>query len=160
MPKTTIAVLAGVAVAASAAAAFAASGTLSLGPATKSEQPTYQAYYDGHKDTYLVTDVSNKAQAASLHVNFAAAIGAAKGLPEQYFIQGKAAPGQLSVFGSEPGESDYNPLWDEIFVTWKAGAKPTLLVSDNQINALAKKGRLTMRDVHIVLNAPITHVGK
>jgi hypothetical protein len=67
---------------------------------------------------------------------------------------------QLSVFGSEPGEDDYNPLWEEFFVTWKAGAKPVLLVKDDQIKALAKKGKLTLRDAHVVLNAPIVKVGK
>jgi hypothetical protein len=155
-----IALVAGLAATAAATAATKAPGTLPLGPATRTAQPTYRAYYDGHKDTYIVTDVSNKAQATALHVNFAAAIGHSKGLPPQYFVQGKAAAGQLSVFGSEPGESDYNPLWEELFVTWKAGAKPVLLVKDDQINALAKEGKLTVRDAHIVLNAPILAVGK
>ena len=107
-----------------------------------------------------MTDVSNKAQAKAMHMNFAPAIGRAKGLPPQYFVQGQAAPGQLSVFGSEPGESDYNPLWEEFFVTWKASAQPILLVKDDQITELAKHGKLTLRDAHIVLNAPITKVGK
>ena len=44
------------------------------------------------------------------------------------------------MLGSEPGEADYNPLWEEFFVTWKAGATPVVLTSDNQINALAKAG--------------------
>jgi hypothetical protein len=44
-------------------------------------------------------------------------------------------------------------------VTWKAGVTPVLLTSDNQINALAKTGKLTSQDAHIVLNAPITSVG-
>jgi hypothetical protein len=94
-----------------------------------------------------------------LHVNFAPAIRGAKAAPPQYFVTGKAAPGQLAVFGSEPGESDYNPLWDEIFVHWRAGVKPVLLTSDTQIDALAKKQMLTTTDPHIVLNAPITSVG-
>jgi hypothetical protein len=148
------------AIAATAAGAFASSGRLMLGPASRSEQTTYKAYYDGHKDTYLVTDVSNKAQAKAMHVNFASEIGHVKGLPPQYFVQGKAAAGQLSVFGSEPGESDYNPLWEELFVQWKVGSKPALLVKDDQITELAKQGKLTLRDAHIVLNAPITKVGK
>ena len=63
------------------------------------------------------------------------------------------------MFGSEPSESDYNPLWEEIFVTWKSGASPVLLVRDNQIDKLAKAGKLTETDAHIVLNAPITSVG-
>jgi hypothetical protein len=46
-----------------------------------------------------------------LHINYSAALGAVKGAPLQYFVPGPAASGQLAVFGSEPGESDYNPLW-------------------------------------------------
>jgi len=38
--------------------------------------------------------------------------------------------------------------------------KPKKLVRDDQIKALAAKGKLTLRDAHIVLNAPITKVGK
>jgi hypothetical protein len=88
-------------------------------------------------------------------INYSAELAAVKNAPAQYFIQGKAAPGQLAVFGSEPGESDYNPLWEELIVTWKAGVKPVLLVRDDQIKGLAKQHKLTMRDVHIVLNAPV-----
>lgn len=160
MAITRTVVLTATVLAATAAVASAGSGPLMLGPATQHAQPTFKAYYDGHKDAYLVTDVSSKAQATAMHINFSAAIGHAKGLPPQYFIRGKAATGQLSVFGSEPGESDYNPLWEEFFVTWKASSKPVLLVKDDQITALAKKGKLTLRDAHIVLNAPITKVGK
>jgi len=154
----TLLAIAAVAATATVAAA-ATSGNLQLGPASHAEQKTFRAYYDGHKDTYLVTDVSNKAQATAMHINFSAGLARAKGLPDQYFVMGKAAPGQLSVFGSEPGESSYNPLWEEMFVTWKAGATPVLLVKDDQIDSLAKQGKLTLRDAHIVLNAPITKVG-
>ena len=76
-----------------------------------------------------------------------------------YFVKGRAAAGQIAVFGSEPGESDYSPLWREIWVTWKANAKPVLLVRDDQINSLAKAGKLTMKMTNIVLNAPVTSVG-
>jgi hypothetical protein len=143
-----------------AAGAYAGGSLLPLGPATKTRQRTFHAYYDGHKDAYLVTDVSNKAQAHALHINYAAELKRVKGLPAQYFVQGSAASGQISVFGSEPGESDYNPLWEEFFVTWKSGVKPVLLVKDDQIKELASKGELTLRDAHIVLNAPIIKVGK
>jgi hypothetical protein len=142
------------------AAAVAAGGGLPLGPAHHSAQATFVGYYDGHKDTFLATDTSSKAQAKAMHINWSAEIGKAKGLPRQFFIMGHAAAGQLSVFGSEPGESDYNPLWDEVGVTWKAGATPVLLVRDDQIDGLAKKGMLTEKDLGAVLNAPITHVGK
>ena len=160
MSGIKLAATAGVAALAAATIASAATPSmLSLGPAVQAKTPTYLGYYDGHKDTYLVTDVSSKAQAKAMHVNFSAEIGKVKGAPAQYFIAGKAAPGQIAVFGSEPGESDYNPLWEEQIVTWKPGVKPVLLVRDDQINGLAKKGMLTVKDVHVVINAPITNVG-
>ena len=87
---------------------------LSLGPAVKTKTATYFGYYDGHKDAYLVTDVSSKAQAKAMHINYSAPLATIKAAPPQYFIQGKAAAGQIAVFGSEPGESDYNPLWEEL----------------------------------------------
>jgi hypothetical protein len=146
--------------AAAAAIASAAGGLPNIGPAKMAAQPVYRGYYDHHIDTYLITDVSNKAQAKALHVNYSAGLNAAKGLPDQYFVKGRAAAGQLTVFGSEPGEADYNPLWDEMWVTWKPGVKPVLLGQDDQIDALAKAGKVTVTDAHIVLNAPILQVGK
>jgi len=141
------------------AASASAAPPLMVGPAAHKQLAVYQGYYDGHKDGYVITDVSSKSQASALHVNFAPILKGAKAAPPQYFVTGRAAAGQLAVFGSEPGESDYNPLWDELFVTWKAGVTPVLLVKDDQISSLAKAGKLTIRDPHIVLNAPITSVG-
>lgn len=142
-----------------ATASAGGGGAVPLGPVTHASQAQYVGLYDGHKDWYLVTDTSSKAQATAMHINYSKAIGTVKGAPRQFFIEGKQAKGQVSVFGSEPGESDYNPLWEEIIVVWKASATPVLLKSDNQIDAAAKAGKLTERDAHIVLNAPITKVG-
>jgi hypothetical protein len=130
-----------------------------MGPATSIKRPAFLGYYDGHKDYYLNTDVSSKSDAAMMHINYAARLGTIKNLPEIYLVEGKAAPGQLAVFGSEPGEKDYSPLWSETILTWKAGATPIVLKSDNQINAVEKKGTLTERDGHVVLNCPIIKVG-
>jgi hypothetical protein len=147
--------------AATVAVAAAASGGLpNIGRPSMQGQPVYRGYYDHHIDTYLVTDVSSKSQAKALHVNYSAELKSAQGLPLQYFVRGRAAKGQLTVFGSQPGESDYNPLWQEMWVTWKKGVKPVLLGRDDQINALAKKGKLTLKEAHVVLNAPILEVGK
>jgi hypothetical protein len=144
-----------------AAIASAATGGLpNIGTPKMKTEPVYRGYYDKHIDTYLITDVSSKQQAKAMHVNYSAELKTAKGIPDQYFVRGRAAKGQLTVFGSEPGETDYNPLWEEIWVTWKKGVKPVLLGRDDQIKGLAKKGKLTMKDAHIVLNAPILKVGK
>jgi hypothetical protein len=143
-----------------AAAGYAAvtSGPV-MGPASKQARPVFHGYYDGHKDTYLNTDVSSKKDAAAMHINYSAKIGKVKGLPEIYLVDGRAAPGQLAVFGSEPGEPDYSPLWSETLLTWKAGATPVVIKSDTQVNAIEKTGNLTERDAHVVLNCPIIKVG-
>jgi hypothetical protein len=159
MPRRIL-IVTTVVLAVTAGAAFAGSRGLPLGPSSTVKTRAFKGYYDGHKDTFVVTDVSNKAQATALKVNYSAALSAVKGAPPQYFIRGRAAKGQLSVFGSEPGESDYNPLWEEFNVVWKAGETPVLLVKDDQIKALAKSKKLTLSDAHVVLNAPITKVSK
>jgi hypothetical protein len=147
-------------VAASTAAltAYGAGPPLMMGPAQTTAQPSFQGYYDGHKDTYLSTDVSSRAEAKAMHINYSATIGRVKGLPEIYLVQGRAASGQLAVFGSQPGEPDYSPLWTETILTWKSSSKPVLITSDNQINKLEKTSGLSERP-GVVLNCPIVKVG-
>jgi hypothetical protein len=158
---TLFAAAAFVAGATATAMAYTSGGVPSLGPASHMQVLVYKAYYDGHPDKYLTLDVSNKAQATALHINYAPRLGQVKGAPPQYFFQGAAAPGQVSVFGlTEPGKPNYTPLWEELFVTWKSGVTPTLMKKDDDINAAAKAGKLTVRDMHVVLNAPIISVGK
>jgi len=130
-----------------------------MGPVSQVTRPAFHGYYDGHKDTYLNTDVSSKTEAAAMHINYSARIGTMRGLPEIYLVEGRAAHGQLAVFGSEPGEKDYSPLWAETILTWKASATPVLITSDTQINKIEKTGQLTERDGHVVLNCPIIKVG-
>jgi hypothetical protein len=83
-----------------------------------------------------------------------------KSAPEMYLVQGKAAAGQVAVFGSEPGESGYSPIWKETILTWKASATPTLIKGDTQINKFEKKGKLGERATSIRLNCPIIKVGQ
>jgi len=139
--------------------ALAGGGSMGMGPSSSISRPAFHGYYDGHKVTYLSTDVSSKAQAAAMHINYAPNIGKVKGLPEIYLVVGRAAPGQLAVFTTQPGEPGYNPLWDETDLTWKAGVKPMLLKSDTQIDKLKKQGMLTEKDGGAVLNCPIVKVG-
>jgi hypothetical protein len=144
----------------SVVSAVAMSGPMMMGTTHKIVQPSFRGYYDGHLDTYLSTDISNKAEAAAMRINYSARIGVVKALPEIYLVQGRAARGQLAVFGSEPGESDYSPLWSETILTWKSGSTPVLITSDNQINKLEKTSGLTERPGNIVLNCPIIKVGR
>src|SRR5262245_63258124 len=119
--SVTALTLAALAVAAGAYASLTSSGP-KMGPTTTIKRAAFHGYYDGHKVTYLNTDVSNKADAKAMHINYSASIGTVKGLPEIYLVQGHAAAGQLAVFGSEPGEPTYSPLWSETILTWKTSA--------------------------------------
>ena len=139
-----------------------ADGTL-FGQGQPSQAPIKQflAYYDGHKDAYVATDVSDPAQSKQLQVNAAKALTGVPhaSAPRMFFVQGPAVAGQIAVMGSEPGESDYSPLWTEVLVHWKPGAHPVMLVRDDQIDALAKAGKLTETPTKIIINAPVTQVG-
>ena len=132
-----------------------------MGPSTRVQRPAFHGYYDGHKDTYLNTDVSDQAEAKAMHINYSAALKAVPltSTPAMYMVVGRSAPNQLAVFGSEPGESSYSPIWQEVFVHWKAGVAPVLLIKDDQIKELAKKGKLTLKMSDIRLNCPIIKVG-
>jgi hypothetical protein len=101
-----------------------------MGPVSKIKPPAFHGCYDGHKDTYLNTDVSNKTEAAAVHINYSARIGTLNGLPEIYLVEGRAARGQLAIFGSEPDEKDHSPLWAETIQAWKANATPVLITSE------------------------------
>ena len=109
MPRKLI--IAGLTVASVAAAAVAANAAppLAMGTPKTTGQPSFQGYYDGHLDTYLSTDISSKTEAKAMHINYSATIGKVKGLPEIYLVQGRAAAGQLAVFGSEPGKPTTHP---------------------------------------------------
>jgi len=138
------------------------SGGPRMGPTTTINRPAFHGFYDGHKDTYLNTDVSDKAEAKAMHINYAPGLKAVplKSAPEIYLVQGKAAAGQLAVFGSEPGETSYSPIWKETILTWKASATPALITSDTQIDKLEKEGKVAERATSLRLNCPIIKVGK
>jgi hypothetical protein len=165
MPHRTLSLsalsLAALAIAAGAYASLAGSGPR-MGPSSPISRPAFHGYYDGHKDTYLNTDVSDRAEARAMHINYAPVLKAVplETAPEMYLVQGKAAAGQLAVFASEPGETSYSPIWKETILTWKAGATPTLITSDTQVDKLEKKGKLRERATSIRLNCPIIKVGK
>ena len=156
--------LIGLALVAMTAAAYPQAKTagLRLGAPFKVNRTMFQGYYDGHKDTYLTTDVSDKAQAAAMQINYSPLLKSVPlaAAPEMYFVQGRAAAGQLAIFGSEPGEPTYSPIWTETILTWKPHAKLTLVKSDTQVDMLESKGSLSERETSIRINSPIVKVAK
>ena len=133
-----------------------------MGPAHMGTVREWAGFYDGHKVIYLNTDSSSRQQARMMGINFAPGLKHLNmaSMPEIYLVQGRAVANQLAIFGSEPGEKDYSPLWHETILTWKAGARPVLVTSDTQINAIEKKGQMTERSANVLLNCPIIRVMK
>jgi len=126
----------------------------SMGPMTTLALLT--GYYDNHAVLFLATDSSDKNDAMSHHINYSASLSMSLSSADQIYLvtNGKDA-GRGPVFSSEPGESDYTPLWQEVRVTWKDPSKAVALGQDTQITDLAKKGMLTLTKTGIVLNCPI-----
>ncbi len=126
----------------------------SMGPMTTLALLT--GYYDNHPVLFLATDSSDKNDAMSHHINYSASLAKSLSNADQIYLvtNGKDA-GRGPVFSSEPGESDYTPLWQEVQVTWKDPSKAVALGQDTQITDLAQKGLLTLTKTGIVLNCPI-----
>jgi DNA gyrase inhibitor GyrI len=146
--------------AASSPAAMSVLGAHSIPAQTDETLPGFPAYYDAHQDVVVVSDAFPKAAASMFRANFAPSLSAVPpaSQPAWYIVRGRAAPGQLAVLGSEPGESDYSPLWRTVFVKWHAGASPKVLTSDNMILGLAKKGQLTLTKTALVVNSTVISV--
>jgi hypothetical protein len=138
-------------------AAASALGANSLPGQTSQTLPAFRTYYDAHKDVVVVSDAFPKSAAATFHANYAPSLSTVQptSQPAWYIVRGRTAPGQLAVLGSEPGESDYSPLWQTVIVRWRPGASPKVLTSDNMILALAKKGELTVTKTSMVVNATV-----
>jgi hypothetical protein len=132
-------------------------GAHSLPDQTSETLPAFPTYYDAHKDMVVVSDAFPKSAAVTFHVNYAPSLSAVPAVsqPAWYIVRGRAASGQLAVLGSEPGESDYSPLWRTVIVKWRPGLTPKVLTSDNMILALAKRGELTTTKTSVVVNATV-----
>jgi len=118
------------------------------------------SYYDDHLDAFVATDTSSRAQANAMSINFSPSLASLKPrlFPDVYTVDGAAADGQLVVFGAEPGEDTYSPIWREVTVTWAQGVTPVLLTSDTQIDDLAGLGDLTVTRTKILVNEPVIAV--
>ena len=98
MPKKLALAAVAVVAATGAVAAYAAGGmNMGMGAKHSISIQDFRGYYDVHFVTYLSTDISNKAEAKAMHINYSASIGKVKGLPEIYLVQGRSAAGQLAV---------------------------------------------------------------
>src|SRR5712691_11515563 len=85
-----------------------ASARPSVGRGTVTPPTIEFSYYDSHVDAYIETDISTKQLATHLGINYSPVMAQehAKKYPAQFEVRGPAVAGQLTVFGSEPGEDN------------------------------------------------------
>lgn len=137
------------------------SGMGSMGPMSMAPQKVWTGYYDGHKVLYLSTDTSSKSEAMSDHINYAPGLKTTVSKASRiYLVMNGQFASRGPAFGSEPGEGDYTPLWQEVQVTWKDPSKAVFLGSDNDVLAKQKAGLVTLKMTGVVLNCPIIKVMK
>jgi hypothetical protein len=142
-------------------------GSVSVSMASARQQPMVRrgtvtppeiefSYYDSHIDAYVETDISNQKLAEQLGINYSPVMAEEKAheYPPQFEVRGSAADGQLTVFGSEPGEDTYTPFWDLVIVRWNPGVTPVLITVDDQVDKLEAHGKITVKRTPIITNAP------
>ncbi|MBV8604436.1 MAG: hypothetical protein JO224_07105 [Pelomonas sp.] len=136
-------------------------------PAARSETtlPLNRAWYDGQEVEYVTTDISNRAMAETLGVNYAPRLADALPGPGHVSIVERVYkfPGgeQRSVFQSAPvpggaanRDDSYSPLWRLVLVRWTQA--PHELRDEEAILAAAERGELRLEITDIVVNCPVT----
>jgi hypothetical protein len=80
------------------------------------------------------------------------------------FMNGIAGPNpfgfQKNVIDSVPGEPGYSPLWLHTFVKWNDPSKARELKSEEEIQAAAKSGDVTLEQSKLVINCPVLPTGR
>jgi hypothetical protein len=67
---------------------------------------------------------------------------------------------QHNVVDVVPGEKAYTPLWRLTTVTFKRGAKKVLIKSADQVRALKRAGKITVKRTNTIVNCPVLGFGQ
>lgn len=139
--------------------------------------PVIDAYHEGRKVWFIHTEVSdvNMAKRLTEMVGYATVHSPKLGKVSPQaagkiyvFKNGvrrkDAAPWgggpfhyQIDVLDSVPGDNGYTPLRNPHMVSWKEGASPRVLRSEEEILAAERAGELTIQQTEVIVNAPIVH---
>lgn len=149
-------------------------GACALGPAGKPalrvSLPLNPGWFDGQAVFYITTEVSDAGVArekGAIHTpRLADALppaGSGQRNPTDrvYAVMNFE---QAPVFASAPlpvgpdnREDAYTPLWQMVMVTWRAGATPRALRSQEEVLAAEEAQQLTLTVTRVVLNCAIVH---
>lgn len=141
------------------------------------QMPLEQGWFEGKTVFYITTDVSDAGVAKDKRANFAprlvhallpeAADKAARPRPSSVdkvyaftnFSQGSVFASAPKPMGYQNTESAYTPLWLMMTVTWKTGATPRALTSEEAVLDATEKGLVVLASTGVIVNCPIVHRG-
>jgi hypothetical protein len=133
--------------------------------------PVSRAWVDGRVVEYISTDVSDLSMARMMGANHAPrladALRAAPGASVLERVYKFAGQEQISIFqsaplpiGAENGDRTYSPLWRVVMVRWREPTRARLLKSEEELLAAEQRGDLALEVTDVVVNCPITRVGR
>jgi len=138
------------------------------GTTMSKKPPLIAGYADGRTVTYLLTDVSTRKDATALRKKTGypvAFVPRLNRVPERalaklyLFTNGVRGPNpfgfQANILDTVPGQPGYSPLWRVYAVTWKDGASPRLLKSEEAVLAERANGQLTVKRERLIKNSPV-----
>ena len=135
--------------------------------------PLSPGWFDGQAVFYITTEVSDAAVAREKGAIFTPRLADALPPPGS----GQRNPTdrvyavmnfeQAPVFASAPlpvgpdnRDEAYTPLWQMVMVTWRAGAKPRALRSQEDVLVAEETRQLDLTVTRVVLNCAIVHRGE
>lgn len=136
----------------------AATLPLLLGCAHQRSIPLKQAYAGGLVVDYVTTDASSEFLARKTGGHHVPLLARAVGRGDSsltdrvYMFNGGE---QWSVFASRPGQPGYSPLWRVVWVSWRHGATPRQLTSEEEVLQAEAAGELSLRQTDEVINCPV-----
>lgn len=146
-----------------AASAYAAKAE----PVSYSVQlPLVPGWYKGQQIFYLQTEASDPALAMSQQATYVARLSNAvtanpSAVDDIYavtnFQQSNIVPSAPLPEGPANADPDYTPLWQVTLVTWVNPKHAHLLTSEEDVQAAAATGEVTLSQTTIVVNCPIIY---
>ena len=130
--------------------------------------PMHHGYYNGESVYFIITDASDPTHAEIITENQGWKVELAPPLanaPDEALsttymftngVEGDGVHGfQGEVFTSTPAQPDvYSALTSHVHVTWNDDSTPTVLTSEEEVQAAADAGSVTLTNLDVVINMP------
>lgn len=130
-------------------------------PAASVPVRTYTGYYNDTAVYFAAFETNSANFAAANGVVFAPRLSQINdgALPRMIFFM-NGADRQTVVLETQPGQPDYNPLWQVVSAWWVGSEPMPLITSFGAATQRNQQGRLAVQQTGIVLNAPVFMINR